>query len=42
MRLDEREDVGEQAGVDAPDRFASPQLGAEVGDRIGDERAREQ
>ena len=28
-------------GVDAPHRFASQQLGAEVGDRVGDERARE-
>ena len=42
MRLHEREGVGEQAGVDAPHRFAAEHLGAEVGDRVGDERAREQ
>ena len=29
-------------GVDAPDALASEQLGAEVGDRVGDERAREE
>ena len=43
VRLDERERRRERARrVDAPHRLAAEELGAEVGDRVGDERAREQ